>query len=150
LALNLHRTKLLDGLRERGYPDEFANRLFKQIEGFGECGFPEPHAASFALLAYASAWLKCHAPAEFTAALLNSQPMGFYAPAQLVRDAREHGVEMRPVDVTISDWDCTLEPDQLHEPALRLGLRLIAGFSEARAKRLVRAGAGRFQEGSSP
>lgn len=123
----------------RGYPDEFADRLFRQIEGFGEYGFPESHAASFALLAYASAWLKCHAPAEFTAGVINSQPMGFYAPAQLVRDAREHGVEVRPVDVAISDWNCTLEPDQLHRPALRLGLRLIAGLSEAGATRLVAA-----------
>lgn len=138
-GLDQHRAKLLMGLRERGYPDEFADRLFRQIEGFGEYGFPESHAASFALLAYASAWLKCHAPAEFTAGVINSQPMGFYAPAQLVRDSREHGVEVRPVDVTISDWDCTLEPDQLHRPALRLGLRLIAGLSEAGATRLVAA-----------
>lgn len=137
VGLDQHRAKLLEGLRERGYPDEFADRLFRQIEGFGEYGFPESHAASFALLAYASAWLKCHAPAEFTAGLINSQPMGFYAPAQLVRDAREHGVEVRPVDVLVSEWDCTLEPDQLHRPALRLGLRLIAGLSEASAKRLV-------------
>ena len=135
----MHRAKLLDGLRERGYPDEFADRLFRQIEGFGEYGFPESHAASFALLAYASAWLKCHAPAEFTAGIINSQPMGFYAPAQLVRDAREHGVEVRPIDATVSEWDCTLEPDQLHRPALRLGLRLIAGLSGQAAKRLVEA-----------
>jgi error-prone DNA polymerase len=137
VGLDQHRAKLLEGLRERGYPDAFADRLFRQIEGFGEYGFPESHAASFALLAYASAWLKCHAPAEFTAGLINSQPMGFYAPAQLVRDAREHGVEVRPVDVLVSDWDCTLEADQLNGPALRLGLRLIAGLSEASAKRLV-------------
>ena len=89
---------------------EFAERCFNQIEGFGEYGFPESHAASFALLVYVSAWLKCHYPAVFCAALLNSQPMGFYAPAQLVRDAREHGVEVRAVDVNVSDWDCTLEP----------------------------------------
>ena len=138
-ALDVHRAKLLDGLRERGYPDEFADRLFRQIEGFGEYGFPESHAASFALLAYASAWLKCHAPAEFTAGIINSQPMGFYAPAQLVRDAREHEVEVRPIDAAVSEWDCTLEPDQLHRPALRLGLRLIAGLSEQAAKRLVEA-----------
>jgi error-prone DNA polymerase len=139
VGLDQHRAQLLEGLRERGYPDEFADRLFRQIEGFGEYGFPESHAASFALLAYGSAWLKCHAPAEFTAGLINSQPMGFYAPAQLVRDTREHGVEVRSIDVQVSDWDCTLEPDQLHRPALRLGLRLIAGLSEASAKRLVEA-----------
>ncbi|MET0659231.1 MAG: hypothetical protein ABW110_13855 [Steroidobacteraceae bacterium] len=91
------------------------------------------------MLAYASAWLKCHAPAEFGAGLINSQPMGFYAPAQLVRDAREHGVEVRPIEVKVSDWDCTLEPDQLHRPALRLGLRLVFGLPEASAKRLVTA-----------
>lgn len=133
------RDKLLNGLRVRGYPEEFAERLFRQIEGFGEYGFPESHAASFALLAYASAWLKCHAPAEFTAALINSLPMGFYAPAQLVRDARDHGVEVRAVDVIVSEWDCTLEPDQLQRPALRLGLRLIGGFSKTAAERLVAA-----------
>jgi error-prone DNA polymerase len=139
VRLDKHREQLLKGLRERGYPDEFADRLFRQIEGFGEYGFPESHAASFALLAYASAWLKCHAPAEFTAGIINSQPMGFYAPAQLVRDAREHGVEVRAADVTVSDWDCTLEPDQLHRPTLRLGLRLVAGLSEASGRRLVTA-----------
>ncbi|HVF16922.1 MAG TPA: error-prone DNA polymerase, partial [Steroidobacteraceae bacterium] len=138
-GLDVHRTKLLAGLRERGYPDQFADRLFRQIEGFGEYGFPESHAASFALLAYASAWLKCHAPAEFTAGIINSQPMGFYAPAQLVRDAREHGVEVRGVDITRSDWDCTLEPDQLHRPALRLGLRLIAGLPEVSGRRIAEA-----------
>jgi error-prone DNA polymerase len=133
------REKLLNGLRDRGYPEEFAERLFRQIEGFGEYGFPESHAASFALLAYSSAWLKCHAPAEFTAALINSQPMGFYAPAQLIRCARDHGVEARPVDVTVSDWDCTLEPDAAGRPALRLGFRLVRGFSEVGARRLVAA-----------
>jgi error-prone DNA polymerase len=133
------RAKLLDGLRTRGYPEEFAERLFRQIEGFGEYGFPESHAASFALLAYSSAWLKCHAPAEFTAALINSLPMGFYAPAQLVRDARDHGVEVRPVDVTTSEWDCTLEPDQLQCPALRLGFRLVRGLSKAGVQRLLAA-----------
>ncbi|ROR32374.1 error-prone DNA polymerase [Inmirania thermothiophila] len=103
------RERLLAGMRERGYAPEFAERIFRQIQGFGEYGFPESHAASFALLAYASAWLKRHHPAAFFCALLNSQPMGFYAPAQLVRDARRHGVEVRPVDVTASHWDCTLE-----------------------------------------
>lgn len=133
------RVKLLSGLKEQGYPDEFADRLFRQIQGFGEYGFPESHAASFALLAYASAWLKCHAPAAFTAALINSQPMGFYTPSQLVRDAREHGVQVRPADVTKSDWNCTLEGDQHAAPTLRLGLRLVRGLSEEGAARLLAA-----------
>jgi error-prone DNA polymerase len=131
------RIKLMQGLRERGYQQEFADRLFRQIQGFSEYGFPESHAASFALLAYASSWLKCHAPAAFTAALINSQPMGFYAPAQLVRDAREHGVEVRPVDVLSSDWDCTLEGDLRRAPSLRLGLRLVKGLSQIAAQRLM-------------
>jgi error-prone DNA polymerase len=101
--------KILDGMRANGYTPEFAEQCFNQIKGFGEYGFPESHAASFALLVYVSAWLKCHHPAAFAAALLNSQPMGFYAPAQIVRDAREHGVEVLAVDVNFSDWDCTLE-----------------------------------------
>ena len=96
-------------MRARGYDERFARQIFSQIQGFGEYGFPESHAASFALLVYSSAWLKCYEPAAFTCALINSQPMGFYAPAQLVRDARDHGVEVRPVDVCGSDWDCTLE-----------------------------------------
>ncbi len=100
--------RLIDGMRERGYQEEFARQIFQQILGFGEYGFPESHAASFALLVYISAWLKCHEPAAFACALLNSQPMGFYAPAQLVQDARRHGVEVLAVDVTASDWDCTL------------------------------------------
>src|SRR6185369_562535 len=99
------RAKMIDGMLARGYERDFAERCFQQIEGFGEYGFPESHAASFALLVYVSAWLKCHYPAVFAAALLNSQPMGFYAPAQIVRDARDHGVEVRPVDVNLSDWD---------------------------------------------
>jgi hypothetical protein len=102
--------KLVNGLMANGYSAEFAERLFKQIRGFGEYGFPESHAASFALLVYASAWIKCYYPAVFAAALLNSQPMGFYAPAQLVANARQHDVEVLPVDVNYSDWDCTLEP----------------------------------------
>ncbi len=121
--------RLMSGMRERGYSEEFAARIFRQIQGFGEYGFPESHAASFALLAYASAWVKCHEPAIFTCALLNSLPMGFYAPAQLVRDARIHGVEVRAVDVLESDWDCTLERRDDGEPALRLGLRLAKGLS---------------------
>ncbi|HHI77324.1 MAG TPA: error-prone DNA polymerase, partial [Gammaproteobacteria bacterium] len=135
------RERLLRGMTERGYDRAFAERVYRQILGFGEYGFPESHAASFALLAYASAWLKRHHPAAFCAALLNSQPMGFYQPAQLVRDAREHGVEVRPVDVRRSDWDCTLEPSAAdpERPALRLGLRLVRGLSRAGAERLVAA-----------
>jgi error-prone DNA polymerase len=122
----------------RGYDESFAQACFRQIEGFGSYGFPESHAASFALLVYVSAWLKCHHPAAFAAALLNSQPMGFYAPAQIIRDARAHGVEVRPLDVNFSAWDCTLE-----EGALRLGLRMIGGFQENWAKALIAArGAG--------
>jgi error-prone DNA polymerase len=129
--------RLMDGMRSRGYAPEFAQQIFRQILGFGEYGFPESHAASFALLVYISAWLKCHEPAAFTCALLNSQPMGFYAPTQLVQCARRHGVEIRPVDVNKSDWDCTLERGSGGEPALRLGLRLARGLSEAGARRLV-------------
>ena len=103
------KKRFIEGMCERGYPKKFVENCFKQIEGFGEYGFPESHAASFALLVYASAWIKCHYPDVFLAALLNSQPMGFYATSQLVRDAQEHGVEVRPVDVNCSDWDCTLE-----------------------------------------
>ncbi len=103
------RQKLIDGMLARGLSREFAEQVFKQIRGFGEYGFPESHAASFALLVYVSAWLKCHYPAAFCAALLNSQPMGFYAPAQLVRNAREHDVEVLPVDVNRSGWDSDLE-----------------------------------------
>jgi error-prone DNA polymerase len=131
--------RLIEGMRERGYADDFAQSIFRQIQGFGEYGFPESHAASFALLVYSSAWLKCHEPAAFTCALINSQPMGFYAPAQLVRDAREHGVEVRPASVSASDWDCTLERRDDGEPALRLGLRLLKGLGEEVAERIVQA-----------
>jgi error-prone DNA polymerase len=131
--------RLIEGMRARNYSDEFAQSIFRQIQGFGEYGFPESHAASFALLVYSSAWLKCHEPAAFTCALLNSQPMGFYAPAQLVRDARAHGVEVRPVCVCHSDWDCTLERGADGEPALRLGLRMVKGLNPAVAQRLVAA-----------
>ncbi len=133
------RVKLMQGLLARNYTREFADRLFRQIQGYSDYGFPESHAASFALLAYASSWLKCHAPAAFTAALINSQPMGFYAPAQLVRDAREHGVDVLPVDVQISNWDCTLEGDLRRAPQLRLGLRLVKGLSRAGVERLMAA-----------
>ena len=111
-AGTIHRffAKMVEGMTARGYTQDFAERCFHQIEGFGTYGFPESHAASFALIAYASSWVKCHHPEVFCAALLNAQPMGFYAPAQIVRDAQEHGVEARPVDVNHSDWDCGLEP----------------------------------------
>ncbi len=130
------RTKFLAGMAAGGYEPGFAESCFRQIEGFGEYGFPESHAASFALLVYVSAWLKCRYPAAFACALLNSQPMGFYAPAQIVRDARDHGIEVRPVDVNAGDWDCTLE-GAAGRFALRLGLRQVAGLPEAEAMRLV-------------
>lgn len=134
------RARFVEGMAKRGYDPEFAARCFKQIEGFGSYGFPESHAISFALLVYASAWVKKHWPDAFLASLLNSQPMGFYQPAQLVRDAREHGVEVRGPDVLVSDWDCTLEEkadERLR--AVRLGLRQIKGFSEAEARKLTMA-----------
>ena len=134
-----YRAKMVGGMVARGYSPDFAERCFRQIEGFGSYGFPESHAISFAKLVYVSAWLKHHHPAVFTAALLNAQPMGFYAPAQLVRDAREHGVEVRPADVGFSDWDCTLEPAADGGWALRLGLRQIDGFAEAAAMGLMKA-----------
>ncbi len=129
--------KLIVGMRERGYEEEFARQIFRQIEGFGEYGFPESHSASFALLVYVSSWLKCHAPAAFTAALLNSQPMGFYSASQLTQDARRHGVEVRPVDINQSDWDCTLEVRDDGRAALRLGLRMVKGLSEEAGQRVV-------------
>jgi len=132
------QTKMVEGMVARGYSRAFAERCFHQIEGFGEYGFPESHAASFALLVYVSAWLKCHHPEVFAAALLNSQPMGFYAPAQIVRDARDHGVAVRPVDVNRSDWDCTLEnADTPAHLALRLGFRQVKGLREADMALLV-------------
>ena len=139
--------KLIEGMRARGYEESFARQIFEQIKGFGDYGFPESHAASFALLVYVSAWLKRHEPAAFTAALLNSQPMGFYAPAQLVRDAREHHVEVRGVDVQSSDWESTLERRNDGEPALRLGFRLLKGLGQAAAERIVesRAAGGAFE-----
>ncbi|MDB5891801.1 MAG: error-prone polymerase [Polaromonas sp.] len=171
--------RLVNRMIEKGYERAFSENIFKQIEGFGEYGFPESHAASFAKLVYVSCWLKCHEPACFVAAMLNSQPMGFYAPSQLVQDARRHGIEVKAVDVTASEWDCTLEPvlplgasetssDRFEaaesiqaaqperceeqpatqkkypgirdpQPAVRLGLRLVAGLPEAAALRLVKA-----------
>ncbi|WGR61629.1 error-prone DNA polymerase [Paracoccus ferrooxidans] len=134
------RDKLITGMVAKGYEQEFAERTFRQLEGFGSYGFPESHAASFALVAYATAWLKCWHSDAFCAALLNSQPMGFYAPAQIVRDAREHGVEIRPVCVNASRWDCTLEPttDEFRF-AVRLGLRMVKGLSNAHAGAIAAA-----------
>jgi len=146
--VNTFRDDMVNGMTANGYTREFAERCFKQIEGFGEYGFPESHAASFALLVYASSWVKAYYPDVFCAALLNSQPMGFYAPSQLVRDAREHGVEIRPVDVNLSDWDCLLEASEFDKEtvdrrhvsmrdvirtkrAVRLGFRQVKGLSEA-------------------
>jgi error-prone DNA polymerase len=137
-TIHLFQEKMVQGMVRRGYDAEFAARCFQQIEGFGEYGFPESHAASFALLVYASSWLKCHHPAAFAAALLNSQPMGFYAPAQIVRDAVQHGVEARPPDVNASAWDNTLEERADGALALRLGLRQIDGFREDWALALMR------------
>jgi error-prone DNA polymerase len=155
-TIGTFRAKMIDGMVARGYERVFAERCFSQIEGFGDYGFPESHAASFAILVYVSSWLKCHYPDAFAAALLNAQPMGFYAPAQIVRDAREHGVEVRAVDVNASAWDCTLEPGidgaaRLHSRhasmkddirathAVRLGFRQIGGFAEKDAEILVAA-----------
>ncbi|MCU0922169.1 MAG: error-prone DNA polymerase, partial [Burkholderiaceae bacterium] len=131
--------RLVGRMVEKGYQREYAERIFKQIEGFGEYGFPESHAASFALLVYASAWLKCHHPDAFLAALLNSQPMGFYAPAQLVRDAKSHGVAVLPVDVTCSDWESTLEAGGADPWPVRLGLNRISGLAQESAERLLAA-----------
>src|SRR5277367_2040295 len=153
------QAKMVEGMAAKGYDREFAERCFRQIEGFGEYGFPESHAASFALLVYASCWMKCRYPDVFPAAMLNSQPLGFYAPSQLVRDAREHGVEVREVDVNHSNWDCTLEADPSPERekgsihprhasmadhirsthAVRLGLRQIIGAREEEMRKLVDA-----------
>jgi error-prone DNA polymerase len=135
------RDKLITGMLARGYTSEYAEQIYRQIQGFGEYGFPESHAASFALLVYVSSWLKCHEPAAFCAALLDSQPLGFYAPAQIVRDALNHGVEVRPIEVTASAWHCTLEPSAKdpQRPALRLGLELINGFNEDAGLRIEAA-----------
>ncbi|MDP2135842.1 MAG: error-prone DNA polymerase [Sulfuritalea sp.] len=140
-GLEPFRDRLLDGMKSRGYADEFAEALYRQIQGFGEYGFPESHAASFALLVYVSAWLKRHEPAAFLLGLLNSQPMGFYSPAQLVQDARRHGVEVRPVDATISDWECMLEGDHGvgKLAGVRLGLQQVRGFASAAGARIVAA-----------
>jgi error-prone DNA polymerase len=133
-GLEPFQKKLIEGMTARGYEKQYAEQIYAQICGFGEYGFPESHAASFALLAYQSAWLKCHHPAGYAAALINSQPMGFYTPSQIVQDAARHGVRVLPVDVCVSDWNCTLEKHLAEiAPALRLGLRLVKGLNEAAA-----------------
>src|SRR5258705_5312956 len=164
-TIGLFKTKMIEGMVTRGYERSFAERCFSQIEGFGDYGFPESHAASFALLVYASAWIKCHYPDVFCAALLNAQPMGFYAPAQIVRDAERHGVMVLPPDVNLSDWDSRLQPidpppftgeeqkaritGKLHPThaemagdirtryAVRLGLRQIKGMGEDNARKVM-------------
>lgn len=131
--------KLKNGMVERGYEKEFADQLWEQIKGFGEYGFPESHAASFALLVYVSSWLKCHHPAAFCCGLLNSLPMGFYSPSQLIQDVQRHGIEVRPVCVNTSGWDHALERDRRGQWAIRLGMRLVSGFNAGAAQRVVAA-----------
>jgi len=143
-GLGKYERRLIDGMTERGYSLAFAQSVYEQVKGFSSYGFPESHAASFALLVYASGWIKRHHPAEFLAALLNSQPLGFYSPSQLVQDAKRHGVSVRPPDVLHSDWDCTLEDTGEALPVVRLGLRLVSGFSCEAAGRIVAA---RAQDG---
>lgn len=139
--MEVHRTKIIEGMLANGYTEAFAVQSWDQIVGFSGYGFPESHAASFALLTYASCWLKCHEHSAFTCALLNSQPLGFYSTSQLTQDARRHGIEIRPVDALVSDWDSTLEtwPDPDQQPAIRLGLREIRGLSEEAGMRIVKA-----------
>ncbi|MFT5562965.1 MAG: error-prone DNA polymerase [Candidatus Azotimanducaceae bacterium] len=142
-GLEIFQQKLIDGMLERGHDKDFAERIFEQIKGFGDYGFPESHAASFALLVYFSAWIKRHEPAAFYCGLLNSQPMGFYSPSQLVQDAARHNIEVRPVDILTSVWQCTLEqpeisrPGQFSQPAIRLGFQRIKGFREGSAERVI-------------
>ena len=144
-GLDHFEAKLVNGMLERGHDEEFAQRIFNQMKGFGEYGFPESHAASFALLVYISAWLKCHEPAAFYCGLLNSLPMGFYSPSQLVQDAQRHGIEIRPLNAGISQWDHTLEQltsnstRNAGKPALRLGMRSIKGLSMDAAERIMQA-----------
>lgn len=139
-GLEHHRQRLTSRMLAKGYEQDFIERIFEQIKGFGSYGFPESHAASFALLTYASCWLKCHEPAAFACALINSWPMGFYSPDQVLQDARRHHIEVRPVDVRHSDWDCSLEPvGQGDELAIRLGLRMVRGFREEDARRIEAA-----------
>ncbi|HUO92847.1 MAG TPA: OB-fold nucleic acid binding domain-containing protein, partial [Rhizomicrobium sp.] len=136
-TIHKFRGMMIEGMTKRGYERDFAERCFKQIEGFGSYGFPESHAAAFAHLVYISAWIKHHYPAAFGAALLNAQPMGFYAPAEIVRDARDHGVEMMPPDINSSAWDHLLERDSNGAWGIRLGFRLVDGLGEEAAKRIV-------------
>ncbi|WP_338124770.1 error-prone DNA polymerase [Pseudomonas mandelii] len=138
-GLEPHKDRLAAGMKKNGYTAEFAAQIFEQIKGFGSYGFPESHAASFALLTYASCWLKCHEPAAFACALINSWPMGFYSPDQILQDARRHHLQIRPVDVRASDWDCSLEPITGAQPAIRMGLRMIKGFREDNARRIEAA-----------
>lgn len=138
-GLEPHKDRLAAGMKKNGYTPEFAALIFEQIKGFGSYGFPESHAASFALLTYASCWLKCHEPAAFACALINSWPMGFYSPDQILQDARRHHLQIRPVDVRASDWDCSLEPITGAQPAIRMGLRMIKGFREDDARRIEAA-----------
>jgi error-prone DNA polymerase len=138
-GLQHYYDKIVNGMTRNGYDRVFAEQIFAQIQGFGEYGFPESHAAGFALIAYQSAWLKCHEPEAFLAALLNSQPMGFYSPSTLVQDARRHGVAVRPVDVTCSDWEAAFEDLDAPRPAVRLGMNLIKGMDEAAARRIADA-----------
>ncbi|NBX41375.1 MAG: hypothetical protein EBR15_08165, partial [Gammaproteobacteria bacterium] len=145
-GLDHFEQRLIQGMLARGYSASFAQQIYQQMLGFGEYGFPESHSASFALLVYVSAWLKCHHPAAFVTALLNSQPMGFYAPSQLVQDARRHGVEVRPVSVNHSHWECRLEAAATTQhaaehaaPAVRLGLCLVKGLRQSAAQQLVQA-----------
>jgi error-prone DNA polymerase len=135
-GLEHYYERIVSGMLERGYEREFAESIFRQIQGFGEYGFPESHAASFALLVYASSWLKRHEPAPFICAMLNSQPMGFYSPSQLVQDAKRHGVEVLPADIAASGWDSTLEAREGRQPAVRLGLSLLQGMREEAARRI--------------
>lgn len=139
-VLDKYYDKVVTGMRKNGYEDAFAESIFRQIKGFSSYGFPESHAASFALLTYVSSWLKCHEPAAFLCALLNSQPLGFYTPSQLVQDARRHHVDVRPIDVNHSHKDSSLEPRHgEHQPAVRLGLRLVSGLGEEAADRIEHA-----------
>jgi len=138
-GLEVHRQRLAEGMRKNGYSDEFSARIFEQIKGFGSYGFPESHAASFALLTYVSCWLKCHEPAAFACALINSWPMGFYTPDQVLQDARRHHIEIRPVDALESDWDCSLQAKDTEQPAIRLGLRMIRGLHEDVGRRIETA-----------
>ncbi|HMN43593.1 MAG TPA: error-prone DNA polymerase [Povalibacter sp.] len=138
-TMNTYQQKLMEGMAANGYAREFAEAIYQQIEGFGEYGFPESHSASFALLTYISSWLKCHRPAAFFAGLINSQPMGFYQPAQLLEQAKRQGLGILPIDVNVSEWDCTLEPDAQGKHGIRLGFRLVRGLREPEGEKIVAA-----------